>query len=278
MREFSAAASGRGFPPVLVPTMGFLHDGHRELLKVGRRHCVLPGGFRPLVLSIFVNPSQFGPSEDFSTYPRDLERDLEAARSEGVDVVFTPSVNGMYPEGFQTFVEVTELSAPLCGRFRPGHFRGVATVVLKLFNIVAPAIAVFGKKDYQQLLVIKRMVEDLNVGVDIVGVDTVREPDGLAMSSRNAYLSAEERRAALCVPRSLDAARKAFGAGEAAATAIVEKMKKIIEKEPSAVIEYIDIRDASTLAPVERVEGGALVALAVRIGKTRLIDNCLLFG
>jgi pantoate--beta-alanine ligase len=278
MREFSAAASRRGFSPVLVPTMGFLHDGHRELLRVGRENCALPGGKRPLVLSIFVNPSQFGPSEDFSTYPRDLERDLDIARSEGVDVVFAPLPEGMYPEGFQTHVEVTELSAPLCGRLRPGHFRGVATVVLKLFNIVSPAIAIFGRKDYQQLLVIKRMVEDLNVGVDIIGVDTVREPDGLAMSSRNAYLDTNERRAALCVPRALDAALEAFRGGEAAAAAIVEKMKKIIEKEPSAVIEYIDIRDASTLAPVERVEREALVALAVRIGKTRLIDNCVLSG
>ncbi|MFQ5736086.1 MAG: pantoate--beta-alanine ligase [Thermodesulfobacteriota bacterium] len=273
MREYSASFAARGLAPVLVPTMGYLHDGHRRLLRVGKSLCQ---DGRPLVLSIFVNPAQFGPAEDFAAYPRDMDRDAQVARAEGVDVVFAPRPDSMYPEGFQTFVEVPELSAPLCGAFRPGHFRGVATVVLKLFNIVAPARAVFGRKDYQQLLVIKRMVRDLDLGVEVVGVDTVREPDGLAMSSRNAYLGPAEREAALCIPRALDAAQSALCAGEGESAVLVEKMKKVIEKEPSAVIEYIDVRDAETLAPVDRVEAPAVVALAVRIGATRLIDNRLL--
>jgi pantoate--beta-alanine ligase len=182
----------------------------------------------------------------------------------------------MYPGGFQTTVDVPELAEPLCGASRPGHFSGVATVVLKLFNIVGPARAVFGKKDYQQLLVIRRMAEDLNLSVEITGVETVREKDGLAMSSRNAYLSPEERRAALCVPRSLDSAQETLLSGEAQSAVIVEKMKKIIENEPMAVIEYADIRDALTLAPITRVEGAAVAAVAVRIGRTRLIDNRVL--
>ncbi len=275
-REMREISSEKGLAPVLVPTMGFLHGGHRELLRAGMARRAEPGGLRPLVLSIFVNPAQFGPGEDLSAYPRDLERDLDVARSEGVDIVFAPSPEQMYPEGFQTFVEVTELSKPLCGAFRPGHFRGVATVVLKLFNIVGPAKAVFGRKDFQQLLVIERMIKDLDLGVEIIGVDTVREPDGLAMSSRNSYLGPMERKAALCIPRSLDAAEEAFRAGEAKTSVIVGKMKKIIENEPSAVIEYIDIRDARTLAALEQVEGEALAALAVRVGGTRLIDNRLL--
>ncbi len=274
MRDFSLRARLER-APVLVPTMGFLHDGHKALLRVGRQRAKEG----PLVLSIFVNPSQFGPGEDFSSYPRDMERDLKTAEGEGVDVVFAPDAGAMYPPGFQTFVEVTELSAPLCGKGRPGHFRGVATVVLKLFNIVMPSAAVFGRKDYQQYLVIRRMVEDLGLGVEIIGVDTVREPDGLAMSSRNAYLGSKERAAALCIPRALDAAERAFGAGERSSAALVVNMKKIIENEPSAVVEYIDVRDAETLAGIDRIEGVAVAALAVRIGGpkgTRLIDNRLL--
>lgn len=273
MRELSAELVQKGLSPVLVPTMGFLHDGHRALLRSGRGLC---DGGRPLVLSIFVNPTQFGPGEDLSTYPRDFERDLDAARSEGVDIVFNPSPEGMYPGGFQTFVEVTELSRPLCGESRPGHFRGVATVVLKLFNIVQPAKAVFGMKDFQQLLVIRRMARDLNLPVEITGVAIVRESDGLAMSSRNSYLSPEERTAALCVPRSLDAAEVALRSGEAQGTVIIEKMKKVIEKEPLAVIEYVEIRDSGTLAPIKRVEGPVVAAVAIRIGRTRLIDNRVL--
>ena len=273
MRDISAGWALKSLAPVLVPTMGFLHEGHRALLRAGREMC---GDGRPLVLSIFVNPTQFGPAEDLETYPRDLERDIEVARAEGVDIVFNPSAEGMYPGGFQTFVEVTELSAPLCGQSRPGHFSGVATVVLKLFNIVQPAMAVFGRKDYQQLLVIRRMAEDLNLGVEITGVETVRESDGLAMSSRNAYLSPDERKAALCVPLSLDAAEGALRSGEAQGSVIVEKIKKVIEKEPLAVIEYVDIRDPETLAPIKRVEGQVVAAVAVRIGRTRLIDNRVL--
>lgn len=273
MRETSEEWEGKGPAPVLVPTMGFLHEGHRALLRKGRELC--PDG-RPLVLSIFVNPTQFGPTEDLDTYPRDLERDLDIARAEGVDIVFNPTAEQMYPGGFQTTVAVPELSAPLCGASRPGHFSAVATVVLKLFNIVGPARAVFGRKDYQQLLVIRRMAEDLNLSVEITGVETVREKDGLAMSSRNAYLSPEERKSALCVPRSLDVAEQTLLSGEAQSAVIVEKMKKIIENEPMAVIEYAEIRDALTLAPLTRVDRAAVAAVAVRLGRTRLIDNRVL--
>jgi len=263
----------QGRRPVLVPTMGFLHDGHRALLRRAKELCA---GERPLVLSVFVNTTQFGPAEDFSAYPRDIEKDLEVAGAEGVDVVFCPTAEQMYPGGFQTTVEVPELSEPLCGKTRPGHFAGVATVVLKLFNIVGPSMAVFGMKDYQQLLVIRRMAADLNLGVEIVAVATVRASDGLALSSRNSYLTPEERRAALCVPRSLDAAGAAVASGERQCAVIVEKMKKIIENEPLAVIEYADIRDSETLAPVTGVSGRVVAAVAVRIGRTRLIDNRLL--
>ncbi|MEK7773492.1 MAG: pantoate--beta-alanine ligase [Deltaproteobacteria bacterium] len=268
MRSFSSGSRDRGLRAVLVPTMGYLHDGHRELLRIGRRSGDI------LILSIFVNPAQFGPKEDFISYPRDMERDLKAARECGADVVFTPKREDIYPAGYGTYAEVEGLSARLCGASRPGHFRGVATVVLKLFNITLPRSAVFGRKDFQQLLIIRKMVEDFNLGVEIIGVDTVREPDGLAMSSRNAYLSVEEREAARCVPASLEEAKEEFEKGVRDTSAIMEKVKKIIEKEPLAVIDYIKICDGATLEDIDHMEGGAHLFVAVRIGRARLMDNC----
>lgn len=268
MRSFSSSSRGKGLRVALVPTMGYLHDGHRELLRRGRRSGDV------LILSIFVNPAQFGPNEDLGSYPRDMERDLSVARDCGVDVVFAPRREDIYPAGYGTYAEVEGLSGRLCGASRPGHFRGVATVVLKLFNVTLPHAAVFGRKDYQQLLIIRKMAEDLNLGVEITGVDTVREPDGLAMSSRNAYLSAEERRAARCIPASIEEAQREFEKGVRHAGAIVEKVKKVIEREDLAVIDYIKVCDGATLEDVERIEGGARLFLAVRVGRARLIDNC----
>ena len=272
MQARSKAVKAGGQKVVFVPTMGFLHDGHRELLKAGRKAVGKDG---LLVLSIFVNPTQFGPKEDLSSYPRDMDRDLKMAGEEGVDAVFTPGVDDVYPEGFETFVEVAVLSKHLCGETRPGHFRGVATVVLKLFNMVLPDIAVFGKKDFQQLKIIERMTRDLNLGVAIVGVETVRESDGLAMSSRNAYLSESEREAARCIPAALEAASGGASSGVRQATDLIEIMKKIIEKEPVAVIEYLRVCDKESLEDLDKIEDEALVALAVRIGGARLIDNTL---
>lgn len=270
MQARSKAAKAEGQKVVFVPTMGFLHDGHRELIKTGRK-AAGKDGF--LVLSIFVNPAQFGPGEDLSSYPRDLERDLKMAGEEGVDAVFTPGVEDVYPKGFETFVEVTGLQRHLCGEMRPGHFRGVATVVLKLFNMVLPDSAVFGKKDYQQLKIIEKMARDLNLGLTIIGVDTVRESDGLAKSSRNSYLSADERRAAARIPEALNAASDGAASGIRQARDLIEIMKKIIEKEPGAVIEYIRVCDKESLEDLDMIEDEALVALAVKIGRARLIDN-----
>ncbi|MBW7957353.1 MAG: pantoate--beta-alanine ligase [Deltaproteobacteria bacterium] len=267
MREASIEARSKGQAVVLVPTMGYLHEGHRALLKKGRAE----GGL--LVMSLFVNPSQFGPAEDFASYPRDLDRDLKIASEEGVDFVFAPEAGEMYPPGFRTWVEVEKLSDRLCGASRPGHFRGVATVVLKLFNAVQPQKAVFGLKDFQQFRIIERMVRDLDIPVEILGVETVREPDGLAMSSRNSYLTPEERRVARAIPDSLRAAREAIGAGVRESLEIVEKVKKIIEREPLAVIEYVNICDGESLEDSEEVASGSVLFIAVRIGKARLIDN-----
>ncbi|MBI5467586.1 MAG: pantoate--beta-alanine ligase [Deltaproteobacteria bacterium] len=270
MRECAAKTRSLGLKVVFVPTMGCLHDGHRELLRAAKKSGDL------LVLSIFVNPAQFGPKEDFASYPRDMVRDLEIAGDEGADVVFTPKAADMYPEGYSTFVEVGALGDKLCGASRPGHFRGVATVVLKLFNIVTPDTAVFGKKDYQQLLIIRKMARDLDLGLDIIGVETVREPDGLARSSRNRYLSPEEREAARCVPEAIEAAKEAFSAGVNDASLLTGKMKKIIEKQPRAVVDYIKVCDTESLEDLGMIETNGLVALAVKIGPARLIDNCVL--
>jgi len=267
MREWSEAERRAGRRIAFVPTMGFLHRGHLCLVRDAKAR-----GDR-LVVSIFVNPTQFGPGEDFSGYPRDFERDCALLESEGVDALFHPSVEEMYPRGGQTRVDVEPLSLSLCGASRPGHFRGVATVVTKLFNIVLPHLAVFGEKDYQQLQVIRRLVRDLSLGVEIVGHLIVREADGLAMSSRNAYLSEAERLAAVCLSRALCKAERLFKRGELSARALVRNALAEIEKEPLASVEYVRLCDAETLDEIAVIDDAAVLALAVRIGKARLIDN-----
>lgn len=253
-----------------VPTMGYLHEGHLSLMREGRRRgdC--------LVVSIFVNPLQFGPAEDFAQYPRDLKRDLRLMEGIGVDICFTPTTAEMYPDGFQTSVEVERVTKNLCGISRPGHFRGVATVVTKLFNIVKPHLAIFGEKDYQQLITIKQMARDLNMDIEIIGMPTVREADGLAMSSRNTYLSPKERKEATALYRSLMKARELFLQGERNSLAILNQVRSIIEAESSVIIDYAKICDPHTLEDIEVIKAEALVALAVKIGKTRLIDNIVL--
>ncbi len=260
----------QGVKVVLVPTMGFFHQGHLSLMEYGRTL-----GDK-LVVSLFVNPTQFGPGEDYQQYPRDFKRDADMAAKVGVDLLYTPSVEAMYPSGYQTYVEVERLSKGLCGASRPGHFRGVATVVLKLFNQVQPLAAIFGEKDYQQLAIIRRMVADLNVPVEIVGRPIVREPDGLAMSSRNTYLNPEERRSALCLYRAILAARELVATGENSRTKILKAVKEIITQTPHTAIDYLALVDPKTLEEVEAIPGEARLALAVRVGKTRLIDNTLL--
>ena len=267
MQGWSDAERRQGRRIVFVPTMGFLHEGHLSLARDGQKL-----GDR-LVVSIFVNPAQFAPQEDFSGYPRDFGRDRELLDRIGVDVLFHPSVAEMYPQGYQTLVQVERLSAPLCGAFRPGHFQGVATVVAKLFNIVQPHVAVFGCKDFQQLQVVRRMARDMSFKVEIVGHPTVREPDGLAMSSRNAYLNAAERQAALCLWRSLRAAECLARGGERRAAAILDRVRREIGAEPLARLEYASLRDGETLTEIAELREGAVLALAVWIGKARLIDN-----
>jgi pantoate--beta-alanine ligase len=252
-----------------VPTMGALHEGHLALAAEGKKRA-------PFVMSsIFVNPTQFGPNEDFSKYPRDLEGDSKKLESVGCDLVFSPPVDEVYPKLFQTFVEVTGVSEGLCGTFRPGHFRGVATVVAKLFGMVSPDIAIFGEKDYQQLCVIRAMTRDLDLNIEIVGFPTIREASGLAMSSRNAYLSTDERRRADSISRGLFKAVAACQAGEKNAVTLCQ-----IAKDEFAslvdVVQYIEVRDAETLAPIEAVERPARILTAVKIGNTRLIDNMAL--
>jgi pantoate--beta-alanine ligase len=270
MRHWSDAERRQGRSIAFVPTMGFLHDGHLALVREGRKR-----GDR-LVISIFVNPSQFAPHEDLSAYPRDFARDLRLLERESVDVIFHPSAAEMYPEGYQTSVQVEHLGARLCGAFRPGHFQGVATVVAKLFNIVQPSSAIFGCKDYQQLQVIRRMARDLNFSVEIVGHPTVREPDGLAMSSRNAYLNPAEREAALCVSRALRYAECLVKNGERRAAVLLERVRSEIAAEPLARLEYASLSDAESLAEIEELGDSAVLALAVWIGKARLIDNVIL--
>jgi pantoate--beta-alanine ligase len=254
-----------------VPTMGYLHEGHASLLREGRRRGDV------LVLSIFVNPIQFGKNEDLDRYPRDMERDCRIAEACGVDIVFIPTAAEMYPQGFQTGVTVRDISLPLCGASRPGHFDGVATVVAKLFNIVRPDVALFGTKDYQQLAVIRRMTADLNLPVEIVGMPIVRETDGLAMSSRNAYLSPSERQSALCLVRAVTRARELFANGERSVAALERETRAVIEREPAATIDYVEFRDGTLLHELAVADSGTLLALAVKIGQTRLIDNTV-FG
>ena len=250
-----------------VPTMGYLHEGHLALVKQARMDN------STVIVSIYVNPAQFGPREDFGAYPREINRDLELLRGEGVDIVFVPSDEEMYPPEFSSWVDVEKVTERLEGASRPGHFRGVATVVAKLFNIVQPSRAYFGQKDAQQVVVIKRMVADLNMGIGIVVVPTVRESDGLAMSSRNIYLSPEERQAATILFRALTLARQLRQGGENDAGKIRRQMTSLIQKEPLARIDYVSIADAETLEELNLIDRPALASLAVRIGKTRLIDN-----
>lgn len=254
----------------LVPTMGYLHQGHLALVAEARRLCDV------VVMSIFVNPTQFGPQEDFSSYPRDLQRDAALAEEAGVDVIFAPEVGEMYPGGFRTFVDVEEITDVLCGASRPGHFRGVATVVSKLFNIVQPEMAFFGQKDYQQVLVIKKLVKDLDMNVQVVGVPIVREADGLALSSRNVYLSKEERKAALILSGSLSKAQSLVTSGERKVEQLIELVRNEILSEPIAQIDYVEVLSIPDLRCQAVVEDRALLALAVRFGKTRLIDNTVL--
>ena len=254
-------------PVGFVPTMGYLHEGHLALVRQARSE-------NPsVVASIFVNPTQFGPHEDFKQYPRDPERDLALLEKEGADVVFMPPAEEIYPPDFNGWVEVGKLAERLEGAARPGHFRGVATVVARLFNIVQPDRAYFGQKDAQQLLVIKKMASDLDMGIEVVAVPTVREPDGLAMSSRNTYLNAEERKQAVVLFQALTLAQKLYAGGEKDAEVILKQMTALIQQQPLADIEYISIADAETLDELDRVKPPALVSMAVRFGKTRLIDN-----
>ena len=255
---------------VLVPTMGYLHEGHLALMREGRKHG------DALIVSIFVNPKQFGPAEDLQRYPRNLGRDVTLAESVGVDVVFAPEVGAMYEEGFQTHVDLELLAHRLCGPSRPNHFRGVVTVVAKLFNIVRPQVAIFGEKDYQQLTIIRRMVRDLNFNTRIIGVPTVREPDGLAMSSRNIHLSEDERRSALSLSESLRQAQQAVAEGISDSADLTRSTSGLIGSYPHTQIDYVALCDPDTLEDVERVDGPTLMALAVRVGDTRLIDNAIL--
>ncbi len=261
----SRTAKSIGF----VPTMGALHEGHRSLMRTAREGCQI------VVVSIFVNPTQFGPGEDFEKYPRPLARDLAVCQEEGVDAVFVPEVGEMYPADAVTTVSVARLTEGLCGRHRPGHFDGVTTVVAKLFNIVQPDRAYFGQKDAQQAAVIRQMVRDLNWPIEVVVCPTVREADGLAMSSRNAYLSPEQRRQALCLSQALNWAKGRIEAGQRDVSKLTAAMREQIEAAGPCEIDYIEVVDAETLEPKASVQGQCLVALAVRIGPARLIDNVL---
>jgi len=268
VRNRVAAARGEGMSIGLVPTMGALHEGHLSLIAKARAEC----GF--VVVSVFVNPTQFAPGTDFETYPRDLESDAKKVGGVGADVVFAPSVEEMYPAGDSTFVEVTgPLVECLCGPHRPGHFRGVTTVCARLFTIVGADRAYFGEKDYQQVLVVKQMVRDLKFALEIVPVPIVREPDGVAMSSRNAYLSPEERKAAAVLSRGLFAARERFDAGEREASALVAAAEEVIAGEPRVTVQYLELRDAETLGGIQRVDRKAVLAVAAFVGEARLIDN-----
>jgi len=257
-------------PVGFVPTMGYLHEGHLVLAR--RARAENPS----LIVSIFVNPTQFSPQEDFSEYPRNSQRDLAVLEKEGTDIVFTPSVAEMYPAQFDSWVETGKVTERLEGASRPGHFRGVTTVVAKLFNIIQPAKAYFGQKDAQQLIVIKKMVVDLNMNLEIITVPTVREPDGLAMSSRNTYLNPDERQAAAALHQALSLAKKLWSQGERDAQHLRQEITELIQKQPLATIDYVSVADPETLDELDTVKLSTLVSLAVRIGKTRLIDNMVL--
>ncbi|OEU52468.1 MAG: pantoate--beta-alanine ligase [Desulfobacterales bacterium C00003060] len=254
----------------LVPTMGYLHEGHLALMREGRKHG------DALVVSIFVNPTQFDPGEDLESYPRDMDRDAHLAESVGVDIIFAPEAEAMYGQTYQTHVDLEMLPRFLCGLSRPGHFRGVATVVTMLFNIVKPHVAVFGEKDYQQLVIIRRMVDDLNFEIRIIGVPIVREADGLALSSRNTYLSKDERRSALSLSHSLQQAQKSVAHGMKDARQVIKGALEHIRSYPYTKIDYVAVCDTKTLQDVDRIDGPSLMAMAVWVGKTRLIDNAIL--
>ncbi len=267
MQKFAEAQRLRGRRISLVPTMGYFHEGHLDLMRIGRKvgDC--------LVVSIYVNPAQFAPTEDFEAYPRDFERDRALAGGVGVDVIFNPDNQQMYPEGYQTYVEVQGVTQNLCGISRPRFFRGVTTVCTKLFNSVRPHTAIFGKKDFQQYVTIRRLVGDLNLDIEIIGMEITREADGLAMSSRNVYLSPEERKSALSLSRSLALAGELYAQGERRSALILEKVRQVMAESPHVKIDYAQICDTTTIKDVDTIQGEAVLALAVWVGKTRLIDN-----
>ena len=267
MTAWSNQENAQGRTICLVPTMGFFHEGHLSLMRMGASLA------DQAVVSLFVNPMQFGPDEDLARYPRAFARDCELAERQGASVLFSPDHEEMYPKGFQTQVLVRNLTSPLCGRNRPGHFVGVTTVVAKLFHIVKPRTAVFGEKDYQQLAVIRRMTQDLNLDIEIKGHPIVREPDGLAMSSRNSYLSAGERQTALCLYKSIQACRERVRKGERDSLRLIDGIKTILQSHPAVAIDYVAIVDGTTLADCVTVDRHSILALAVKVGKTRLIDN-----
>ncbi len=267
LRDRVKGWKSQGLKVGFVPTMGYLHEGHESLIKRASEEN------DKVVVSIFVNPIQFGPKEDLSTYPRDLERDSKVCEGAGADIIFHPKSEEMYFEDFSTFVDMNGLTSGLCGKSRPTHFRGVCTVVTKLFNIVLPDRAYFGEKDAQQLAIIKRMVRDLNIDVEVIGCPIVREKDGLAKSSRNTYLSIEERSAATILSKALNIAREKIKDGERTSSNIISTIKEIIESEKLARIDYIEVVDSFSMEGVDTIEKSVLVAIAVFIGKTRLIDN-----
>lgn len=269
VRHLVKAARSEGKKIALVPTMGALHIGHISLIETAVKECDF------VVVSIFVNPTQFGPGEDFEKYPRPLEVDLEICKKAGVDIVFAPATEQMYPQENLTWVNVEKLTEQLCGQFRPRHFRGVATVCAKLFNIVQPDIAFFGQKDGQQAIVIKRTVADLNMPLKIVICPTVREPDGLAVSSRNKYLSNQQKKDATLLYKSLQKCQEMISDGIKDTRTIISEMRKVLEQVSSINIEYINIVDAETIQPIDRIAGKVLVAVAAKIGRARLIDNIL---
>lgn len=266
MKQISKNLKKEGKTIGFVPTMGYLHKGHISLMECSKKDNDIT------IVSIFVNPTQFGPNEDLDKYPRDLERDLKICKEVAVDYVFHPKAEDMYPEGYSTYVVMETLTDKLCGKFRPGHFKGVLTVVNKLFNIVKPDKAYFGKKDYQQYIVIKKMVEDLNMDVDIIGCPLIREEDGIAMSSRNKYLSQEERERALSISKALFKAKDLFEKGETNPKNLIKEMKKIMENNVDE-IQYIEIVNPKNLEPKEKVEKGDIILVAAFVGSTRLIDN-----
>ena len=270
MQGYADRVRSTGRTIAFVPTMGFLHEGHLSLFRIGRQRGDL------LAASIFVNPAQFGPTEDFDDYPRSLERDISLLEKENVDVVFTPTEAELYPEGYQTYVHLKQLPEHLCGLSRPVFFSGVATVVTKLFHIVKPHVAIFGEKDFQQLLVIRRMVADLNMDIEIVGGPLIRESDGLAMSSRNSYLTPDQRQAALSLYQALCTAKDRVGAGERDARKIIQEARKSIGASPETAIDYVAVCDTNTLEDVSQIDDPVLMALAVKVGQTRLIDNMIL--